>query len=495
MAATLGEQHAASDPVTPRGHRSGRCRGPAERGGWPRTGEDGGRTANPVGATHQEAALTTRPDSLDARPAGGRLPGDAPPGRTRRLPARLLALVAVAGAVSLLVFARHAVDQGGLRGSWVDVAVYREAVLAWSSGQPLYDLVYTTSRLPFTYPPFAILPLSWLGLVDPPTAARGTALANIAALLAVCHVSLGAALRGPRSPWPAPSARELAALTLGVAGVAAWLEPVRLTVGYGQVNLVLALLVLVDTLVVPARWRGVLTGIAASVKLVPAIFLLFFLVTGQRRAAVRTVVTAAVATLFAGAVLPGSSWHFWTTTVWTNTTGKTWFAANQSVSGVGERLLHHAAAVGPATVVATVLVVAVGALAIAGCWRAGERLTAVSGCGVVGLLASPISWSHHWVWVVPLVLGLALEVRSRGARAFAWALLAVVAVGAHWFLPQWNDAELGWTWWMNGVGNLYGYLGAAALVVLAVQRRAGQAPLWRRAGRAPLGRRAGQVPL
>lgn len=416
--------------------------------------------------------MTTRPDRLEAGPGGERRSVVAAPGSSRRVPTWLLPLVAIAGTVSLVVFARHAMDRMGLRGSWVDVSVYREAVLSWSSGQPLYDLAYTTSRLTFTYPPFAVVPLSWLGLVDLTTAARTMALVNIAALLAVCRVSLGAALRGPRSPWPVPSGSELWALTVGVAGVAAWLEPVRLTVGYGQVNLVLALAVLLDALVVPTRWRGVLTGLAAAVKLVPGIFVLVFLVTGQWRAAVRTVAGAMAATALAAVLLPGSSRHFWTSTVWQNTTGRSWFTANQSLHGVAERLLHGGPGAGAATALATVVVLLVGGHAIAGCWRAGWRLTAVSACGLVGLLVSPISWSHHWVWTVPLILGLALEVRTRAARVLAWAVLVVVSVAAHWFLPQWNDRELGWTWWMNLVGNLYGYLGLGTLAVLATAARA-----------------------
>ena len=423
--------------------------------------------------------MTTRPlapDPLASRSGHG---AGEPPAPARRFAPtrRLLVTVALAGLVSLVAFTRLAVTQGGLYGSWVDVSVYREAVLAWASGAPLYDLRYTPSVLPFTYPPFALLPLGWLGLFDERTAARLTALVNVAALVAVCRVSLRTA-RPVRPGGLTASAAGSWAVTLAVAGVAAWLEPVRLTVGYGQVNLVLALLVLVDTLVVPARWRGCLTGIAASVKLVPGIFLLFFLVTGQRRAAVRTVAAGVASTLLAVAVAPGSSWHFWTSTAWHNTTGRAWFTANQSVTALAERVLHDGPAARPVTAVVTLAVLVVGALAVAGCWRAGWRLTAVSACGFVGLLVSPISWSHHWVWSVPMVLGLALEVRSRAARALAWALLVVVAVGAHWFLPQWNDAELGWSWWMEVVGNLYGYLGLAAVGLLAV---AGAPSLRRRA--------------
>jgi len=397
-----------------------------------------------------------------------------------RLPVAVAVFAGVAGALSLVVFTRLGLVRGGLYGSWVDVSVYREAVLAWVAGRPLYDLGYTANALPFTYPPFAVLVLGWLALPDEQTAARLMTLVNVAALLAICRVSVGTALRGPGRVWPVRSAGAVWAVTIAVAGVAGWLEPVRLTVGYGQVNLLLGLAVLLDALVVPPRWRGVLTGLAASVKLVPAIFALYFLVTRQYRAVVRMAAAAAGATLLAGVVLPSSSWRFWTSTVWARTPGKAWFTANQSIDGVVERLLRDGPAVGPVTAVLTLVVVAVGASAVAGCWRAGWRLTAVCACGLVGLLVSPISWSHHWIWSVPLVLGLALEVRSRAARACAWALLTAVAIGAHWYLPQWDDRELAWSWWMDVVGNLYGYLGLVILFVLAgtgVRSRRGSAPM------------------
>lgn len=396
-----------------------------------------------------------------------------------RPPRWFLLVVAALGVVSVLASVRLAWVQE-LRGSWVDVAVYREAVIAWWSGQPLYSGLHTSNRLGFTYPPFAVLPLGWLGLLDASGAARVMIVANAAALVGTCRVALGAALRAPGRRWPVASPGAVWAVALGVAGVAVWLEPVRVTIGYGQVNLLLALMVLVDCLLVPPRWRGYLTGIAASVKLTPAVFLLLFGVTGQRGAALRTVASAAAATVAAVVLAPGSSWRFWTSTVWSNTTGRPWFTANQSLRGVSERLLHGGGAVGPTTALATVVVLVVGAVAIRRCWLAGWQVSAVSTTGVVGLLVSPVSWSHHWVWVVPLVLGLALEIRTRRSRQLAWTVVVVTSVAAHWFLPQWSDRELGWAWWMNVVGNLYGYVGVAVLVVVAGAGRARPAPRhWR----------------
>jgi alpha-1,2-mannosyltransferase len=60
-------------------------------------------------------------------------------------------------------------------------------------------------------------------------------------------------------------------------------------------------------------------------------------------------------------------------------------------------------------------------------------------CELTSLLIFPISWDHHWLWVVPaLALFADCALRARGAARWAWwALAAVVAVlfGAWGTLP------------------------------------------------------------
>jgi alpha-1,2-mannosyltransferase len=58
-------------------------------------------------------------------------------------------------------------------------------------------------------------------------------------------------------------------------------------------------------------------------------------------------------------------------------------------------------------------------------------------CALTGLLVSPISWDHHWVWIVP-VLALLADAAARASGAARWAFLglagAVFAVYGGW--PQ-----------------------------------------------------------
>ena len=126
-------------------------------------------------------------------------------------------------------------------------------------------------------------------------------------------------------------------------------------------------------------------------------------------------------------------------------------------------MLRDGPAVGPVVAVASVVAVAVGGVGVRAAWRAGWPVTATATCGLVGLLVSPVSWSHHWVWTTPLVAGIVLEVGTTALGVVAAALGVTVSVGAHWALPQWDTRELSWTWWMQLVGNGYVWLGLVTL--------------------------------
>ena len=75
--------------------------------------------------------------------------------------------------------------------------------------------------------------------------------------------------------------------------------------------------------------------------------------------------------------------------------------------------------------------------------RAGHRMAGLLTCALTGLLCSPISWDHHWVWIVPgAVVAAVYAVRARGARRWALAGLAAGLVlvfgawpGSLWHLP------------------------------------------------------------
>ncbi|WP_307822168.1 glycosyltransferase 87 family protein [Streptomyces flavofungini] len=257
--------------------------------------------------------------------------------------------------------------------SMVDLMVYRAEGEAARTGADLYALRATEYDLPMTYPPFAALLFIPLTLLDPVDLRPLATVGNL--LLVFAFVRLSLRLVGERRHARVETA-------LWVSAVAVWVEPVWTTLRYGQVNLLLAVLVLWSLTRRPDhRWAGVGIGVAAAIKLTPALFVVFLLlvgaVAGVRRGAWRPAVRHACvaaaaflgATLLAAAVLPGASRNFWTRVVFeAGRAGRAENTANQSVRGVLARLLHTPEpgawwAVGAAVVCVAGLGVAVAAAA------------------------------------------------------------------------------------------------------------------------------------
>lgn len=187
-----------------------------------------------------------------------------------------------------------------------------------------------------------------------------------------------------------------------LAGVAAaeYLEPVRQNLGFGQVNALLMAAIAVDVLVRHPRWpRGALIGIAISIKLTPAAFLLLFLLRRDWRALATSVAAAAASVGVAWLIMPADSAQYWFHTLKeTSRIGPPYFAGNQSLKGFAFRL-----GLGDGASTAVWLALSVVAVVLAAVWM--RRLLAdgavpaallVNAAAV--LLVSPVSWSHHWVW-------------------------------------------------------------------------------------------------
>jgi alpha-1,2-mannosyltransferase len=288
--------------------------------------------------------------------------------------------------------------------------------------------------LPFTYPPFAAVAFAALAVVPWKVAVTVLTGASVVALPVALYLVL-------RLPGPArEQTRERAwTLALAVAAAAIWLEPARATLGYGQVDILLTAAVLYDlSLPDTARRKGVMIGLAAGLKLTPAIFAVYLLVTGRRRAAA-TAAAAFAGTVAAGfSVLPASSAWFWSGQfAIPGHVSPVQNPQNQSLYGALARAMHTAHVLPVWLPLATAAAVAGLALAAAAS-RRGDEALGFSLCAVTGLLISPISWIHHWVIVIPalLVAGLTAD-RARRAGNVAAAVLVTAAITA--------IAVIGWT--------------------------------------------------
>ena len=341
----------------------------------------------------------------------------------------------------------------GLAGPWgfamLDLDVYRVGGSAVLHGTDLYGVTEPETGYPFTYPVFAGLLFVPLAVLPVLAARVALTLLSVTALFVIMHLTTR------RLSWSVP----LSVLAVG-------LHPVWETFTFAQVNLILTALVLVDVLSPDRRWRGVLVGIATGIKLVPGLFVVYFLVTGQRRAAGVAALTT-LATMAVGfAVQPGPSWVFWTHHALNPArTGSPAYVTNQSVLGVAARLLRTEEPPGWLTLGVSAIVVVAALVLARRLLLRGETLTSVCVVAVASLLASPISWSHHWVWAIPCLGTLA--VWAHGARWRWWVFgiaTAIVATGPMQFLPKEQVRELDHTFPQQVVASVYAWLAVAYLL-------------------------------
>ena len=316
------------------------------------------------------------------------------------------------GSAPVLILVAAAAVGGALRGGFKDLFVYLYGGRAVLDGLALYESRDPVTGLHFTYPPFAAVVMLPLALLPPWLAAALWTGASVGALAAVIVV-IRRARDQPTPGWL------VALLTVGALA----LEPVWQNFTFGQANLFLMLAVLVDLLMRPdRRWSGVLTGIAAGLKLTPLVFVVLLLLVGRRAAAGRAALafTATVAVGFV--VMPGSAGTYWADSLLdARRVGPPALAHNQSVYGALTRLLD-----GPPPTWMWLAVAGPISLAVlivgARWWRRGDRVLGTCLAALAMLFASPVSWTHHWVWAVPVAL--ALWARNRWAAA-AWAAVFV----------------------------------------------------------------------
>jgi len=343
------------------------------------------------------------------------------------------------GAAPVLVLVVAAAVAGALRGGFKDLVVYQQAGRAVLDGLPVPESGDPVTGLPFTYPPFAAVVMVPLAPLPAWLAAALWTGASVGALAAVVVV-VRRALGRPAPGW-------LVAL---LTGGALALEPVWQNLTFGQVNLFLMLAVLVDLVRPERRWSGVLVGIAAGVKLTPLVFVVLLVLVGRRSAAGRAALSFAGTVAVGFVAMPGSAATYWADgLVDAGRVGPPALAHNQSAYGALTRLLDGQpptllwlAVAGPLSV--AVLVVG------AGWWRRGDRVLGTCLGALAMLFASPISWSHHWVWAVPVAL--ALWERSRWA-GLAWAAV-FVARPVVW-PPYGQHREYGWSPPDHLAGNAY----------------------------------------
>jgi alpha-1,2-mannosyltransferase len=301
-----------------------------------------------------------------------------------------------------------------------DLRVYRKATWVAMSGHQLYT-AHLRHGLGFTYPPFAVLammPLRWLNLFHDEIAAT---LANIVLVAVGAH----AAVRLRNRPEGRARAGWIA------AAIALWAEPVISTIGYGQIDLLIAALVTVDLAYGrDSRAGGLGIGLAAAIKLTPLIFIPYLLFTRRGRMAGRALGAFLGSIAVAFVAVPRDAAKYWGGTIFdvSRVTGRHHLSGgspvNQSLRGALVRLFPGMAHLSMIWLPACLLVGSLGLLLAVSATRHGNELHGFVLAAITGLLISPVSWTHHWAIVVPGLLA-ALSTATRPSTRRLLTLLGV----------------------------------------------------------------------
>jgi alpha-1,2-mannosyltransferase len=392
--------------------------------------------------------------------------GAAVPGEKVRN-TRILAAGVVAFVVVLAGWAIYAaVHPLGYTLYPVDLGVYRDGGLIvrhisppydGSLANPLYDWPLKNEALKFTYTPFAALFFAAVSFVPWSILPRLSQAVNLVALVAATWCTMGALGYRDRR------VRAGGALLGAAAGLLT--EPVFRTMYLGQINLILMALIIWDLRQPDGRWwKGIATGLAAGIKLVPLIFIPYLLLTRKFRQAAVAFVSFLGTVLLGFVILPGDSRDWWLHGLFIQDgrTGFVGWGGNQSMRAIATRF---AGSIDNATVlwiVAVVVVTVLGLICAAMLDRAGHTMLGLLMAALIGLLDSPISWDHHWVWVVPgMMTAVHYAVRAWQAGRRGGAVgCAAIAVGILLVFAPWPGGL--WSVHTTGSGNFtHGLIWAA----------------------------------
>jgi alpha-1,2-mannosyltransferase len=346
---------------------------------------------------------------------------------------------------------------------------------AFSPG--LYNLIYPVTHLGFTYPPFAALVFAPFSHLPLRPVRVGFTLVGLAATFGLVAVSL-------RAVRPQLSRRTVTWWALALMAPAVGIAPVRETLMFGQVNLILGLAVVADMTLDLRIGKGILVGLAAAIKVTPLILIPYLFLTGRARAGWRAIAAFAAAAAVAAVASPRASWTYWSHAAWSpRRAGGLAYVSNQGMVGFVERLARHPLSTGTTfAIVATV-----SALGLAVATVAHRRSRLILGFLVVEAtesLASPVSWDHHYVWVLLLIAWLVLGA-DRPVHAVWWAVVVTVVfwVAPIWWVAHGHSVKYAGQGWLLPVANSFFLIllsvvvGSAVFVVRHRLRHPTVAPL------------------
>ena len=362
----------------------------------------------------------------------------------------------------------------------IDTDVYRMGGQAWLQGQPLYadGAVFHTRggpELPFTYPPLAAIVFSPLALVSLSVASMAiTVITCVLLVVSVWIVLTRLQVPVASGRGGAPGWLQRCWLAAGLVACAVmWFEPIQANFSFGQINVVLMTLVIADCVPRRTPWpRGLLLGLAIALKLTPAVFLLYFVVRRDVRTALTAMASFLVATGIGFVLAWRDSWEYWTSTVaHTDRIGAAAFNTNQNAAGALARLELGQGTGVALWVLACLAVLGLTVWAVRRVLAAGEPTLAVMCVAMFGLVVSPVSWSHHWVWALPTIIVtavLAYRYRTVALGVVSAAGTALMVWTPIELLPEHREAAASWWRQLFGISYVWWALAVIAVAGLAL---------------------------
>lgn len=340
-------------------------------------------------------------------------------------------MIASLGVLVVLIVSRYLVNPLNLNNVFhtdipLDLWIYMRGGERVTAGANLYE-GNIFNDLPFTYPPFAGIIFAWVSALDDASVTAIWHTITAASVIVVVWLCLRR-MRIDVNPMSF-----LLILPLLAAFFLFGTEPLHATLFWGQINVVLMLLVCLDFLPLKYRLPGIGVGLAAGVKLTPAFFGILFLIQRRWWAAAGSFLTFLVTVLLGFVVVPDAK-AFWTDAIFKSSrVGDHLNPGAQSLKSVLVRNLGiESDSTWLLLLLAAVVVCAFAAwLAV----RLDCMPVAVGVTGYGACLVSPFTWYHHWVWIVPV--GVAVFAAANGAAArladgnpVRWQFAGLLSVGA-----------------------------------------------------------------
>ncbi|NNG19601.1 DUF2029 domain-containing protein [Naumannella sp. ID2617S] len=276
----------------------------------------------------------------------------------------------------------------------------------------------------YIYPPFAAIAALLLRPIPWPVTAIVWAALNGLMCLGVLH------RLGFRQAWQ---------LGFGVAATVLLLLPFESAIEFGQLGVLLLWLVVLDLIDPPGRrWlpQGVLIGLATAIKLTPAAFIVYLLLTRRFRAAAWACGVFAATVLAGFAVMPTAATGYWQRLMAGDS------GANPAVYGLIWNIsvmstVQRFQGVEQGRTLGLILSAALLLLCLIAAWlahRAGNELLALTAVGVGSTLANPVAWTHHLTWVLPGIVCLA-QISAGGLRWVGLVCMGILTLEPQLRLP------------------------------------------------------------